>query len=106
MRIKTWNWALLGLMAITGAGRAASAVSEEDTGVRVRILNRAGAGSREIARASREAQRILQQAGVPSKFIDCTPDELGYMPEGPCQLAAGPADLVLRIVHRPHHPPM
>jgi hypothetical protein len=101
MKIRDWKWVIIGLATVAGATAQTSSGAERGEVV-VRMLNRAGAESRDIQAAAGKSQRILEQAGVKTVWLDCTPDELGFMPEGACQPAPGPMHLTLRIVKRPH----
>jgi len=94
---------LVGLVAITGFAFPATALADDaDTRPTVTVLvyNHTQA-SGVILAAEREAERILDEAGVRPVWLDCLDRNSAADPQGLCGKAREPADVVLRLLPGP-----
>ena len=96
-----WNQQLFrhaSAMLIVAGNLAAEPLSAPDPLIfTVRIVNWAGAPSADIERAAEIAERAFQRAGFRSRWIDCTPDRLGFFETRECQTRGSTTDFRLSI---------
>ncbi len=70
----------------------------------VRLYDYAGPGTSVIERAQQEAGRVLAKAGIVATWLDCPLTMEQRQANSACSIAAGPTDLVLRILPPEMHP--
>jgi len=94
-------WITAGFLVVLGFGRAdvssASAVDPSPT-LRVRVTNYTEATPATVARAEREAGRILGETGLNVVWIDCPLRQTTANSTDPCQQPLEPTDIVLRVL--------
>jgi hypothetical protein len=85
-------------MAMAFPGASFAGPEDPRPNIRVRVDNYTQASSGTIARAEREAARILSEAGLQTVWVDCPVGHSLSAAQDPCQEPLEPADLVLRIL--------
>lgn len=76
-------------------------VADPSPAIRVRVDNYAQASAAILARAEREAGRILGEAGLRTVWLDCPVRQLTDVPQDPCQEPLEATDIVLRVLSEP-----
>ena len=90
------SWLLLGLAGVLPA-EASEPVLLPTAPLSVHVYNFAHAPAATVARAEKEAARILKEAGIESTWIDC-PLTSAEMDTVPACRETGPTKLTLRII--------
>ena len=96
---------LLLLFALMPAKGVGNPEQESSVPMTVRLYNYADVGAREIESGRETASRVLEQAGVALKWLDCTIIPAGTLPGEParptdpgCNQVAGKQTLVIRVM--------
>lgn len=80
------------------AGGFSVCAADPNPTIRVRVLNYTEVAPPTIAKAEREAGRILRDAGVNVVWLDCPVNQSPVKPADPCRLTLLPTDILLRVL--------
>lgn len=92
---------VVGLVVVTGMAFPESIFARaEDTSlaIKIRVDNYAQASPAVLAKAEREAARILGAAGLRTIWIGCSAEHSSALPQDPCREPLEATDIVLRVV--------
>src|SRR5436189_1501749 len=94
---------LLGASNLASLDAVFAKVAEPSPMIRVRVNNYTQASPLIVARAEREAGRILGDAGLRKVWLDCPMERHGsaHLPQNPCLEPLEATDIVLRVLSEP-----
>jgi hypothetical protein len=91
------------LLVLIAAGLAVDQLSGSDgrrSTITVRVYDYARVSHATLQAAELSAENILRKAGIETVWLDCPVEAAGASAPVACQLAVGPAEIVLRILPR------
>ncbi len=94
---------LAGVISLASSETVFARVADPSPTIRVRVNNYAQASPAIIARAEREAGRVLGEAGLRMVWLDCPMEHYGgvHVQQNPCLEPLEPSDIVLRVLSEP-----
>jgi hypothetical protein len=92
---------LVGVMSFAFPETVFARVANPSPAIRVQVYNYTQASPAILARAEREASRILGEAGLRTIWLDCSVGHSIAVPQDPCQEPLEPTDIVLRVLSEP-----
>lgn len=93
--------ALLGITGFAPPSTAFAGENDDSPAITVLVHNYSQASPAILARAEREAGRILGKAGLRVVWLECPRATSTADPQGPCQRAAEDTDMRLRVLSAP-----
>jgi hypothetical protein len=91
----------LGIISLAFTGAHFTCAQEPTLTIRVRVDNYTSASSTALARAEREAYRILDAAGLRTVWLECPKGHSPAFSQDPCRDPLEASDVVLRVVSKP-----
>src|SRR6266700_2931454 len=91
---------LAGVISLASSETVFARVADPSPTIRVRVNNYAQASPAIIARAEREAGRVLGEAGLRMVWLDCPMEHYGgvHVQQNPCLEPLEATDIVLRVL--------